>query len=121
MGGAVTWIWKDRRASRRKTSDEIPWLSKAKLRPGLDVAVIDLSRGGVLVETHRRLLPGARVVLQLLGPQVGLVIPATVLRCCVVAVLRDRGVRYRGALAFDKPLDANREGDARAGYAIPDL
>lgn len=121
MGGAVTWVSKDRRASRRRTSDEIGWLSEAKLRPGLDAAVIDLSHGGALVETHRRLLPGARVVLQLLGPQVRLVVPATVLRCYVFAVVRDRGVRYRGALAFDKTLDVNREGNAREGYAIPDL
>lgn len=120
MGGAVRWVSKDRRALPRRTSDEIPWLFEAKLRPGLDVAVIDLSRSGALVETHRRLMPGARVVLQLLGPQVGLVVPATVLRCYVSAVFRDRGVRYRGALAFDKTLDANREGDARTGYAIPD-
>lgn len=121
MGGAVTWASEERRASRRRTSDDIPWLSEAKLRPGLDADVIDLSRGGALVETHRRLLPGTRVVLQLLGREVGLVVPATVLRCYVTAVIRDRGVRYRGALVFDKTLDADREWDARAGYAIPDV
>jgi len=75
------------------------------VRPGLDVTVVDLAAGGVLVEGATRLMPGSRVVMQFGAVGRGLVVSGRVLRCEVVSVDRDRGIRYRGAVRFDGPVE----------------
>lgn len=120
MDHTVTAGERERRAHERRHPDGLTWLSTARLRPGRDVAILDLSSGGALVEAGTRLLPGTRVVLQFFGPSVRLLVPGRVLRCQVAAIDPERGVRYRGALAFDRKLDLLGEADGRSGYGIPE-
>jgi hypothetical protein len=93
----------ERRLSPRWTSAEAPW-NAARVRPGLDVDVINLCEGGALVEGPARLLPGHRVVIQFGAPGQIVVMAGSVVRCEVVVLERDGGIRYRGAVRFDCPL-----------------
>ena len=95
----------DRRRAIRKRRTELSWLRGLRLRPGLDVALVNLSSGGALVETPTRLRPGARTVLQLTGAAGRWTVSGLVLRSWVAAVTREHGVVYRGALVFDEAID----------------
>jgi hypothetical protein len=101
----------ERRASRRQTGADCAWLTGARLRHGLDVAVLDIATGGAMVEAAARLLPGALVELHLSAPGWEQCVPARVLRCHVSAVVPDDGVRYRAALGFTAPLTLPRRLD----------
>lgn len=91
---------------------------RATLRPGCLVSVVDLSAGGALVEALRPLRPGARVHLQVATARRTVAVAAHILRCSVWAV-DPHGVRYRGALRFDQPLDLLREHPTRDGSEVP--
>ena len=94
---------RERRASPRRTHRECRWLVAARLRPGREVHVLDLSSGGALVEAGVRLMPGAPFVLHLVGVDDSRhTIRGIVLRCHVSAVDESAGVRYRAALGFDR-------------------
>jgi hypothetical protein len=90
----------------------------ARLRPGRDITLINLSTGGALVESGSRLLPGTRVDLQLLGSGIRRVVRGRVLRCHVCA-LRGDGVLYRGAVMFEEHLAWQRADVPTTGYSIP--
>lgn len=109
----------ERRAHPRRSPSPQSWLATARVRPGHEVTVINLSSGGALVEAAVRLLPGARVTLQFVGPGVGLRAAARVIWCRVAALDAERGVRYRGALAFDRTLEVFAQ-DPSAGYRLPE-
>ena len=103
MEAGMTAAAFDRRRGRRAGPEEHGLVS-ARVRPGYDVQVVDISGGGVLVEGNRRLMPGATVELQL-QPEGGPVevVRGHVLRCCVSS-LRESAVSYRGAIAFERYL-----------------
>lgn len=94
----------DRRAHKRHTLAEIPFVSKVRLKYGPAVTLVDLSSGGAQIETTNfRLQPGSAVVLELAGPEGDLAVPAHVLRCQLANLLPEPV--YRGALVFKQPLD----------------
>ena len=95
----------DRRRAVRKKRVELPWLWGLRLRPGLDVALVNLSAGGALVETPTRLRPGARTVLRLTGAAGNWTVSGSVSRSWVAAIDPEHGVVYRGALVFDTALN----------------
>ncbi|MEO8520279.1 MAG: PilZ domain-containing protein [Acidobacteriota bacterium] len=89
----------DRRGDVRR-----PWAapgSRATLRPGRVVSLVDLSAGGALVQGDRPLRPGGRVHLQLVTAAGTFVLSAHVVRCAVWALDDGAGATYRGALKFD--------------------
>jgi hypothetical protein len=73
-----------------------------RIRPGRDVAIVDVGAGGALIEAPTRLLPGTDVVLQFCSPTGGKAIRGRVLRCEVSSLDSARGILYRGALRFDE-------------------
>ena len=81
-------------------------VSRATLRPGCAVRVVDLSAGGALVQAAQPLRPGARVHLQLVTDTGSFGLVATVLRCAVWALHAELGATYRGALQFEERCDA---------------
>jgi hypothetical protein len=102
----------ERRRWPRKAGVDCAWLVGTRVRPGRDVSLLDLSRGGALVEGAIRLLPGAVVELQLLGHESRHVVRGHVLRCAVSALDRRLGVHYRAAVRFDQAF-CEPEGGAR--------
>jgi len=93
--------------------------TRALLRPGYAVSLVDLSCGGALIQGPRPLRPGARVHLQLLMRTRRLGIAAHVLRCAVASLDSRHGVQYRGALKFDHRCDGLWEEDTLDGYLLP--
>ena len=95
----------ERRRHIRRPAAELGWLRAARLRPGLEAVLVDLSPGGALVETATRLRPGSKAVLQLTATGGELKVSGEVMRAWVSAIVPDRGVLYRGALRFDRRTD----------------
>jgi hypothetical protein len=104
MGTAVS----ERRAHERASGD---WTqsAKASLRPGCPISIVNISRGGALIEGTQPMRPGTRVMLQIVTPSAAFGLSAVVVRCSVRALSVDDGVIYRGALRFDERRDWTRE------------
>jgi hypothetical protein len=98
----------DRRKGVRCRSIEQHGIVSARVKPGQDVELIDISSGGALVEGMRRLLPGTAVELFLATGDVCASIRGRVLRCSIVG-LKPTSVSYRGAIGFDSDLPWFRE------------
>jgi hypothetical protein len=98
----------ERRAHER-ADDPWPGTAKATLRPGHAISIVNISRGGALVDGTRPMRPGARVMLQIVTSAGALGLSALVLRCGVRSLNADAGVIYRGALKFDDRRDWTRE------------
>jgi hypothetical protein len=98
----------ERRAHERTGE---PWTGSAKatLRPGHSILILNISRGGALVEGTHPMRPGRRVLLQVATPRTTFGLSALVLRCGIQSLTRDDGVVYRGALKFDERRDWTRE------------
>jgi hypothetical protein len=90
----------DRRSAPRLSPDRTSWLEIAILRPGKEVRVVNLSRGGALVESPTRILPGSRTELQLVGERRRRV-RGHIGRCVVSAL---NPVCYQAALIFEEQL-----------------
>ena len=103
----------ERRAHER-TEGRLGLIAKATLRPGHPILLVNISRGGALIEGSRPLRPGSRVMLQVSTSTGALGLSALVLRCGVQSLSVDEGVSYRGALRFDERRDWTREVGALA-------
>ena len=92
----------------------------ARVKPGHDVELIDISSGGALVEGVRRLLPGTAVELFLVAGDLCASIRGRVLRCAIVG-LKPTSVTYRGAIGFDRDLPWFHERPATAVVGVSEL
>lgn len=88
----------------RLVPDPTHALSRVRLRAGRELTVINMSTAGALVEGSTRLLPGTNVDVHVTAAQGRVLVRARVLRCAVRAVTADV-ITYRGALAFNAPVD----------------
>ena len=93
----------ERRGHLRLGLDDVRWLRSARLKYGPDVRVIDISIGGILVETEGQLRPDSNIVFELSGPLSSILMPSRVLRCRVASF--NEVMRYQGACAFKRPLE----------------
>ena len=110
MDRAVT----DRRRALRLPASVLP-TPAARLRPGRDVVLVDISDGGALIDARTRLLPGSAVVLQLQLRHQTVTLRGRVVRCEVVSINPTRGVRYRGGISFDETQRIPSEAWTRCG------
>ena len=92
----------NRRTHERLKASDLQWLRGARVKYGAEVRVLDISVGGMLLETERQLVPDANVVLELTGPDSPILIPSRVLRCRAASL--GEILRYQGACAFKRPL-----------------
>ena len=94
----------ERRREDRLAPEQTKWADAARLRPGLDVRVVDIGTRGVLLETSVRLHIGQRmeVVLQASDSGERLDLAGTVRRCHIASL---SPLTYRGALEFDASID----------------
>jgi hypothetical protein len=102
----------ERRAHERA---EDPWTreARASLRPGCPILIVNISRGGALVEGNRPMRPGTRVMMQIATSTRVIGLSALILRCGVRSLSAEEGVIYRGALRFDERRDWTREAGTR--------
>jgi hypothetical protein len=94
----------ERRREERLAPDQTQWADAARLRPGMDVRVVDIGTRGVLVETTVRLHIGQRMEVGLLASETGrrLDLAGTVRRCHIANL---SPLTYRGALEFDVSIE----------------
>ena len=105
----------ERRSTPRKVSFEEHGILGVRVRPGRDGSVVDVSAGGMLIDTIHRLLPGTTVEVLLAGADRRTTIRGRIIRCAV-ASLHGSAVRYRGAVRFDRSIASFLDLD---GYVIP--
>lgn len=92
----------DRRTHLRLSADDVLWLQGVRIKYGDDVHVVDISAGGVLVETSNPMKAESSVVFEVSGPDCTILAPARVVRSFTA---EDGGVtRHRAACAFKRPL-----------------
>lgn len=108
----------DRRQASRRHSFGEHGIEHARVRPGREVLIVNVSSGGVLVETPHRLLPGSQIELHLRTADRRVSVRGRVLRCAV-ARLRADDLWYRGAIGFDLELPwfSDRQD---SGYQVPE-
>jgi hypothetical protein len=94
----------DRREAPRLESVADHRIRRARIRPGYGAVVIDASPRSVLLETHRRLVPGSVVELQMeIGTAERLTMRGRIVRSSV-SRLCATSVSYRSAVLFDRHL-----------------
>ena len=98
----------ERRRHPRVTPFDCQGGIRGRIRPGHDVLVIDLSEGGALVETSKRLTPGATAEIQVDAPDGRHTTRGVVVRSYVCALLAEL-VLFRAALALERPVPWLRE------------
>jgi len=104
----------ERRRSPRRTPAPDEPSSRIRLRAGREFVTIDISNGGLLAEGETRLLPGTHVDVHLVTRDGRLLVRSRVVRAFVCHVAHHE-IRYRGALAFDHPVDTEP-----FGYPMPE-
>ena len=94
---------RERRHAPRRVPDSGEPLVAVRVRGGRELAVIDVSDEGVLVEGQARLLPGTHVEVHVVTSTGRVLVRTRVVRAFVSAL--QGGIRYRSALAFDRHVD----------------
>jgi hypothetical protein len=94
-------------------------ITRATLRPGCAVHVVDLSARGALVQAGQPLRPGARVHFQLVTTERTFALVGRILRCAVWTLDAERGATYRGALHFDERCEFSGEYETLDEAEIP--
>jgi hypothetical protein len=117
MGPLVIPLEEERRRTARRSDAGDHGIITARVRPGHQATVIDVSAGGALIETEHRLLPGTSVELQMETTSCRASVRGRVLRCAV-SMLQPASVRYRGAIGFERQLSWFSE-EGAAGYGLP--
>ena len=92
----------NRRVHERLRASDLHWLRGARIKYGAEVRIIDISAGGVLLESGSALAPDANVVVELSGPDNPILIPSRVLRCRMASL--GEILKYQGACVFKRPL-----------------
>ena len=92
----------NRRLHERLKANELHWLRGARIKYGAEVRIIDLSAGGVLLETESPLTRDANIVVELTGATSPILVPSRVLRCRMASL--GEILKYQGACAFKRPL-----------------
>lgn len=88
----------------------------ARVRPGSEVIVVDLSSTGALLEGHGRLRPGGRCEVTLALASGDVTVRGRVARCFVARLERSAPVRYRTAVAFETLIDLSPRWQPVTGY-----
>lgn len=92
----------ERRGERRCPGDGMRWRSRAVIRPGQPVTVINICSRAALVESGARLRPGAQTEMQLSAAGVRVSVSGRLDRCHVAAL---EPIRYRAVLIFDQRVE----------------
>ena len=93
----------DRRQYSRQRESELDWIRNVRVKATADVALVDLSAGGALIDSPVPLRPGTIFALEIVGRGIEATVSTRVLRSHVSALAAD-SARYRGACEFAQPI-----------------
>jgi hypothetical protein len=102
----------NRRTHARIPAAELAWIREVRLKYGPKVAVLDMSPGGVLLQTSIPLRPGSELAIEIVSHEIRTV-PLRVLRS-QIATFMDGNAVYRGACEFKRPIDLQLPAPAQA-------
>ncbi len=111
---------------RRRWASEFPLVTGARLVPGGEVELVNISHHGALIRCGTRLAPDSQVTLRLEGSLPGNVVRGRVLRCHVAAIAKNGTLIYQSAVAFDERVELDgvapaEQAPPRDPPAVPDL
>ena len=98
-----------KRQHARLNPENTPSLKGIALNQGKTARVIDISRGGALIETDVRLCPQTRIGFKVQTVQGDIRVMGSVIRSSIKSL--QGAPIYRSAIAFDNPLTALDELD----------
>ena len=98
----------ERRRAVRRIPHPDESLSRVRLRTGRELAVIDISSAGALIEGTTRLLPGTRTDVHVVTRHGRLLVRTRVIRSFIWRLERDV-VCYRTALEFDAAVETDAD------------
>ena len=101
---------------RRRSPEEVEGLQSVHLRPGGEVTVLNVSNGGMLVQTENHTKPGSTVRVIIVTTDAKHEAKAKIVRSEITTV-GGSGIQYLLGLAFDEALDLIDDGDAAPGDA----
>jgi len=108
----------DRRRWPRLNASSVPFLKGVILGQGTEVQPINISRGGMLIETEVRLPPQMKVHLKMVTSDGIVKMDGSVQRSCVASL---QGVlKYRSAISFEHPFHMLDDLSPESSTADPD-
>jgi len=113
----------DRRTAPRISPKEIPAFRAVKVIAGPPVELVNISRGGALIESEARISPGSIICLRLITEDETFLLKGRVLRSKIV-LLQGRTPRYQSAVAFEQEFalladkGKEKEGTSRSVEAV---
>lgn len=110
----------DRRGARRVAFRNGVLPPRARLRPGGDVVLVELSGNGALVEGTFRFRPETRCDLSVTHGAADSTLRAVIVRSFVARLDRAGPVRYRAAIRFEHAVDWPAAVAPFDGYRIPE-
>ncbi len=114
--------YEDRRSSPRLSPEAFPALKGACLVSGSEVKLINISKGGALLESVERLSPSTRISLRLITTEGVVQLYGQILRSTISHL--NGGLRYRSAVSFEQEfplstIDATAASTSEAESQIP--
>ena len=100
---------RERRTCTRRTTDPHTTIAHARLRGGHALLVVEVSRGGALIEGAVRFLPGTRVDLHVFPRRGRILVRCRIVRAFVARLAAD-GIWYRAAVVFEPAFDGDIDG-----------
>ena len=92
----------DQRDDPRLKPSSIPFLKSISFEKGLEAQVIDISRGGMLIETDVRLRPQMKLGINVTTTDGTIVLDGSIIRTFIISL---KGApRYQSAISFDHPF-----------------
>lgn len=82
--------------------EDVPSVKGIHSNAGSEIQVANISRGGALLQTRKRLAPGTRIRLEVVTVEDRFPLAGFVLRSCMSSP--NGTPRYQAAVAFDTPL-----------------
>ncbi len=120
-GGKKTGV-KDRRTSPRFSQTKIPNLQNVNPLDGPVARLVNISRGGILLETAKCMVPGGIVYIRLIAADAVFLLRGRVLRSCP-SLIRNPKPIYESAVSLDgtfpMPIEASAGSTAVEPAAIP--
>jgi len=92
----------NRRQYPRLRPEAVPFLKSVNFSQGAEAEIINISRGGVLLETETRLRPQMKIVLKLVTSDGVIKMSGHILRSYISSLKKTP--RYRSAIAFEHPF-----------------
>jgi hypothetical protein len=93
----------NRRLSPRLKAEDVPFLKSVELYQGKEIQIVNISRGGILIETETRLRPDFKIMLTLVTTEGIYKRDGMILRSSISSL---NGIpKYRTAIAFKQPFE----------------